>query len=176
MIASGAKEAAAVAGKRVLIVGGGDAALENALILAEKASEVFLVHRSRRFRGRDEFLDEVRRHRKIKIYTETILKKIAGGERVEAVELHDLKTGEALTIPIEIVLIRAGVEPNTEMLRGQIDLDANGYVVVDGNCKTSVRGVYAVGDAANPLAPTVSGAVSAGATAAKAIFAEIKRR
>ncbi len=70
-----------------------------------------------------------------------------------------------------MVLIRIGVEPNTEILRGKLDLDENGYVKINNLCETSEKGVFAVGDVANPIAPTISSAVGMGATAAKAIFA-----
>jgi thioredoxin reductase len=74
----------------------------------------------------------------------------------------------------EAILIRVGVEPNTKLLRGKLDLDENGYVKINQNCETNIKRIFAVGDAANPLAPTVSSAVGMGATAAKVIFALLK--
>ncbi|MBA2737378.1 MAG: FAD-dependent oxidoreductase, partial [Pyrinomonadaceae bacterium] len=109
IIESGKKDAAAVVGKAVLIVGGGDAALENALILAETAKKVYLAHHRRDFRGRAEFFAKVLRHPKIKIFTESAIRRIAGNESIEAVEIQNLKNNEIQNLPIKAVLIRIGV-------------------------------------------------------------------
>lgn len=170
IIESGKKDARRVAGKKVLIVGGGDAAFENALILAEAAANVVLVHRRRNFRARAEFVEQVKGNRKIQILTETAVEEILGGERVEGVKLKKSVSGETFDLPVDAILIRIGVEPNTEGFRGKLAIDRDGYVEVDRNCRTSVAGVFAVGDAANPLAPTVSTAAGMGATAAKTVF------
>ena len=169
ILESGKKDSEMATGKKVLVIGGGDAAFENALILAEKASEVTLVHRRRDFRARAEFVEQVKAHPKISILTETIVEEMAGRTNLESVRLTRA-TGETLVLQTDAVLIRVGVEPNTEIFRGQLKLDRQGYIDIDRNCATSVEGVYAVGDAANPLAPTVSSAAGMGATAAKAIF------
>lgn len=174
ILASGAGERDSVAGKRVAIVGGGDAAVENALILAEKAAAVALVHRGKKFRARAEFLEKIRVNPKIKIYTETVVAKITGGERLESVGLKNEATGESLLLPTDALLIRIGVEPNTELVRGQVETDEAGYLKIDSRCETSAANVFAVGDAANPLAPTVSSAVGMGATAAKVIYERLR--
>ncbi len=170
IIESGKKNADSVAGKKVLIVGGGDAAFENALILSEAAESVTLVHRRKDFRARPEFTEKVKNHPKVTIFTETAVQKISGGERVESVELKNLSNGETRKIAVDAILIRIGVEPNTEQFRGTLELDENGYIEVNRNCEASIKGIFAVGDAANPLAPTVSSAAGMGATAAKVIF------
>ncbi len=174
IIESGKKDAEKVLGKSVLIVGGGDAALENALILAETAKKVYLAHRRQDFRGRTEFLEKILPHPKIKIFTESAVRRIIGGESIEAVEIQNLNNNEIQNLPIEAVLIRIGVAPNSEIVRGKIDLDTGGYIKIDSNCETSVKDVFAVGDVAYPLAPTVSSAVGTGATAAKAILQSMK--
>ena len=170
IIESGKKEAAAVAGKRVLIVGGGDAALENALILSETAARVTLAHRRKEFSARAEFTEKVKNHPKITILTETVVTQIAGGARLESVELKNTAHGKTQRLPVDALLLRIGVEPNTEAFRGRLKLDRQGYLEIDRNGETSVAGVFAAGDVANPLAPTVSSAAGMGATAAKAIF------
>ncbi|HEY0461509.1 MAG TPA: FAD-dependent oxidoreductase [Pyrinomonadaceae bacterium] len=170
VIESGKKNAALLEGKNILIVGGGDAAFENALILAESAARVTIAHRRQNFRARAEFIEQVTNHPKIEILTGTRVEKISGKERLEAVELKNSVTGEARILPTDALLIRIGVEPNTEIFRGQLKLDEAGYIEIDRNCATGVRGVFAVGDVANPLAPTVASAAGMGATAAKTIF------
>ncbi len=173
IIESGKRDAALVKDKKVCIVGGGDAAFENASILAETAAEVTLVHRGKHFRARPEFVEEARNSPKVKILTETIVKEIIGGERIEAITLENLKTKETYNLDVEAVLRRIGVEPNTQLIRGAIDSDENGYLKINRNGETNVEGIFAVGDVANPIAPTVSSAVGMGATAAKAIFARL---
>jgi thioredoxin reductase (NADPH) len=170
IIESGKKNADFVAGKRVLIAGGGDAAFENALILAVKAEKVTLVHRRRDFRAREEFVLQIKKNPKIEILTETAVRKISGNKRVESVELENSRTGERRILPVDSVLIRIGVEPNTRIFRRKLKLDENGYIEINRNCKTSVEGIFAVGDVANPLSPTIASAAGMGATAAKSIF------
>lgn len=173
IIESGKRDQDSAAGKRVCIIGGGDAALENALILSETAAQVYLVHRRAEFRARAEFIEKVQSNEKIIVITETVMTKIFGNELVESVELQNLKTGQFSNILVEFILPRIGVEPNTEIFRGKLKLDKNGYVEVDASCRTSIENVFAIGDAANPTAPTISSAVGTGATAAKVIFAKI---
>jgi thioredoxin reductase (NADPH) len=156
-----------------VVVGGGDAAFENALILSETAKSVTLVHRSTNFSARSEFVEKVRQTAKINILTETVVQKITGSKRLEAVELKNLQTDESSKLPIAALLIRIGVEPNTELFRGKLDLDNAAYIKVDSICETNIKGVFAVGDVTNPFAPTLSSAVGMGATAVKAIFNRI---
>ena len=169
IIESGKRDSNLASEKNALVVGGGDAAFENALILSETAASVTLVHRKANFRARPEFVEQVKNNPKIKILTETIVRKFTGGERVESVELESLKSKEIFEKNIEAVLIRVGVEPNTNFLRGKLKLDKQGYIEINRNCQTSADGIYAVGDVASPLSPTVSSAVGMGATAAKTI-------
>ena len=175
IIESGKRDQGKAAGKIVCIVGGGDAALENALILSETAAQVFLVHRRRDFRARPEFTEKVLANKKVKIFTQTVVTKIFGKEKIEALELQNLETGEIFTLPAEAVLFRIGVKPNSELFRGKLKLDKNGYIRIDSNCETSIKNVFAIGDVANPLAPTVSTAVGTGATAGKVIFDKLNQ-
>jgi len=173
IIRSGKRDSETAEGKNVLIIGGGDAAFENALILAEKAASVTVAYRGNRFRARNEFVEKAENNPKIKILTDTIIKKILGKEQVEKAETENLKTKEKSLLQIEIVLIRIGVEPNVDFIKGKINLDKNGYIKINENCETSEENIFAVGDAANPFAPTISSAVGMGATAVKTIWARL---
>ena len=173
IIRSGKRDEDFVKGKTVVIIGGGDAAFENALILAKTAAKVFLVHRGKYFRARKEFIEKVSTHPKVEILTETVVTKFVGSKQIEAIELKNLKTNETKILATQAILIRIGVAPETETFREKIELDEQGYIKIDSRCETSARGVFAVGDAANPTAPTISTAVGMGATSAKAIFAEL---
>lgn len=175
IITSGKRDAESARGKDVLIIGGGDAAFENVLILGEVARSVTLVHRREGFSARDEFIEPVRAHPKAMIRTNCAVRSIDGDGHVTGVVIEDLRTGEIAKVPAEIVLIRIGVEPNTAILKHVVDLDRAGYVMVDRECRTSRPGIYAVGDCANPASPTVSTAVGTGATAAKSLHSWLNR-
>ena len=169
IIESGKRDGQLIEGKRVCIVGGGDAALENALILAETASQVTLVHRRTDFRGRLEFIEQISKCQKTQILTEMAVRKIIGNERLEAVELKNLKTAATNILPIDALLVRIGIEPNTKLLQGKLELDDDSFIKIDSNCETSVKNIFAVGDVANPISPTINSAVGMGTTAVKVI-------
>jgi thioredoxin reductase (NADPH) len=168
---SGKKSHNDVRGKTVVIAGGGDAALENALILSEGARKVFVVHRGREFRARDEFKRKAEAAHNVEFIFNSEIAKIVGDENVRGVEIQHPSSGERMQVAADAVLIRIGVEPNTEPFRGQIDLDDRGYVQVNANCMTRMHGIFAGGDVANPGAPTISVAVGDGSAAVKAIAA-----
>jgi thioredoxin reductase (NADPH) len=169
ILQSGKRDAKKVKGKRVCIIGGGDAALENAIILSEFCEEIFLVHRRDRFRARAEFVRTVTQNPRIKIFTNTVVTKINGASWIENVDLMNLKTHTTISIKIDALLIRIGVEPNTDFCRGILALDEQGYIKINENCETNVKNVFAIGDVASPLAPTISTAIGMGATATKII-------
>ena len=173
VLESGRLERDSVAGEDVLVVGGGDAAAENALLLAEVCATVTLVHRGRHLSARPEFAERLRGEHRITVFTETTLERILGGERVESAEILRAGALKPMRVAVRGVVVRAGVEPNTELFRGQLQTDARGYVVVGGEQETSDEMVFAVGDVSNPQAPTISGACGAGATAAKVIAARL---
>jgi thioredoxin reductase (NADPH) len=176
VLESGQLERHRVAGEDVCVVGGGDAAAENALLFAEVCPTVTLVHRGRRLGARREFVERLRGEHRVTVFTEANLVSIRGGERVESVEILRAGALKPFRVAVRAVLVRVGVEPNSELFRGQLHADGRGYVVTTGEQETSVEMVFAAGDLSNPLAPTVSGACGAGATAAKVIAARLSRR
>ena len=173
MIESASRDRDLFAGRDVCVVGGGDAAVENALILAEVCPTVTLVHRGKKLRARREFAGRLQSSHCITIFTESVLKRILGDEEVAAVEIQRKEGLKPFQIAVRGVLIRIGVEPNNELFREQLKLDDKGYVEVNSKQETNVPMVFAVGDVSNPIAPTISGATGAGATAAKVIAARL---
>lgn len=174
ILESGIKSRDEVKGKDVVIVGGGDAALENAIFLSETARKIMIVHRRSEFTARGEFIGRATGCKNIKFIFNARVSEIIGNTGVENVEILHLTTKGRSHVAADAVLIRIGVEPNTGLFRGQIDLDDAGYVKIGANCETSLPCVYAVGDVANPVSPTISVAAGNGSSAAKAIFEELR--
>ena len=124
-------------------------------------------------RARREFTEQLHTNRCLTVFPESIVRRIIGTERVEAVEIERGGAIKPFEMAVQGVLIRIGWEPNTNLIAGQLELDERGYVIVGSQQETSVANVFAIGDVANPLAPTIAGAVGAGATAAKVIAARL---
>jgi thioredoxin reductase (NADPH) len=173
LVESGTRDRALLAGKDVCIVGGGDAAAENALLLAEICPTVTLVNRSSRLRARREFTERLRTSHCITVFNNARIERIMGETEVEAVEILRHGALKPFQMAVQGVVIRIGVEPNTELFRDEVHVDERGFIVVTGEQETNVGNVFAVGDVSNPLAPTISGATGAGATAAKVIASRL---
>lgn len=163
---SATRDQARLAGRPVAVVGGGDAAFENALLLAATGSEVDLFVRGE-VRARSEFRERVAGEPRVRVHRDTKVAAILGEEHVAAVRIE--RGSAAEEIPTRGVVIKIGVLPNSEWCRACVPTDAEGYVRVDGNLATSARGVWAAGDLVRPLPPSVPVAIGQGAQAATAI-------
>jgi thioredoxin reductase (NADPH) len=169
LIESASRDRDEFAGRDVCVIGGGDAAVENALLLSEVCPTVTLVHRRKTLKARPIFVQQLQGHHCITVFPESVVTGILGSDQVEAVEILRKDSLKPFQMAVQGVVIRIGVEPTTECFRGQIQLDDQGYVVISSQQETNVTNVFAVGDVSNPLSPTISGAAGAGATAAKVI-------
>jgi thioredoxin reductase (NADPH) len=176
MIESAARDRELFAGKDVCVIGGGDAAVENALLLAEVCATVTLVHRGRKLRARREFVEKLQANHCITVFTESVLTRIIGEDEVVGVEIRRKEGLKPFQMAVGGVLIRIGVEPNTELFKDELETDEHGYIEVNSQQETEVPMVFAIGDVANPIAPTISSATGAGATAAKVIAARLNAR
>lgn len=159
--------------RRVLVVGGGDAAFEEALILAGVCREVTLVHRSATFSARADFRERVASDPRIHVIEFAELIEIEGADHVERVRLQ--VRGEGSALDVDGVFICAGVEPNSELVADQVEFDARGYVAVDTQMRSSHSLLYAVGDVRSGSSLTIAAAVGEGATAIKDIQRRLTR-
>jgi thioredoxin reductase (NADPH) len=176
IIESASRDRNDFAGRDVCIIGGGDAAAENALLLAEVCPTVTLVHRGKTLRARPTFVQQLQGQHCITVFPESVVARILGNHEVEAVEILRKEALKPFQMAVQGVVIRIGVEPNTEIFREQLQLDGRGYAVVNNQQETDVVNVFAIGDVSNPLAPTISSAAGAGATAAKVIASRLGGR
>jgi thioredoxin reductase (NADPH) len=139
--------------QRVAVVGGGDTAMEEAQFLTKFASQVTIVHRRDSFRASKIMQERARANPKISFAYDTVVEEVLdnGKGHVTGVRLRNLRTGESRVMEIDGLFIGIGHQPNTRLFRGQLELDAAGYVRTLGGTRTSVPGVFAAGDVADPV-------------------------
>jgi thioredoxin reductase (NADPH) len=139
--------------QELVVVGGGDTAMEEALFLTKFASKVTIVHRRDEFRASKIMAQRVLDHEKIVVLWNTVLTEIHGNTTVEKVTLEDTVTGKKQEMAANGVFVAIGHKPNTELFAQELDLDENGYIVKspDGSTRTDVDGVFAAGDVADHI-------------------------
>ncbi|MDD3612886.1 MAG: thioredoxin-disulfide reductase [Caldicoprobacterales bacterium] len=152
--------------KDVVVVGGGDTAVEDAEFLAQYVNKVYLVHRRDSFRANKTSSDRVMANDKIKVIWDTVVEEILGDENVTGVGIRNLKTGEKSQLKADGMFVAIGIVPNNDLVKGQLKQTEAGFVLTDENMKTDIAGVFAAGDIRQkPLWQLVT-AVSDGAIAA----------
>ncbi len=152
--------------KKVVVVGGGDSALEEGLFLTRYASSVTIIHRREELRAGAILQKRAKEHPKINFVWNTVVTEVVGSGKVEALRLKDVKTGEENLLETDGLFIFVGHTPNTEIFRGQLKMDEHGYIEVDQKMQTSVPGVFAAGEAADPHFRQVITSAGMGAAAA----------
>ncbi|MBI5418697.1 MAG: FAD-dependent oxidoreductase [Deltaproteobacteria bacterium] len=160
-------------GKRVVIVGGGDTALSHAKRLSGIASRVTLVHRHKTFRTPNALPEELEREG-VEVLLSHSVETILGADSVEGVRLRSATTGEERDLPVDAVVMAVGTKPNSALLRElRVSVDWTGRVVTDQWQRTSVPGIFAIGDVSSHLKMIVT-AVAQAATAAHQAYAEVR--
>ena len=134
-------------GKDIAVVGGGDSAVEEATFLTRFADKVTLIHRRKELRASKIMQDRAFANPKIDFRWNTVVEEVRGNGAVEALVLRDIETDARSELPVSGMFVAIGHDPNTALFRGQIDLDADGYLLTaSGSMATSVDGVFAAGD------------------------------
>jgi len=132
--------------KIVGVVGGGDSAMENAIVLTKYAKKVFIIHRRNELRASKRLQEEVLNNSKIEFIYNSIVSEIKGKNSLEGVYIKDVNTEEKKFLKLDGLFISIGYRPLTDIFQNQLDLDDHGYIKVKENTKTSVDGVFAAGD------------------------------
>jgi thioredoxin reductase (NADPH) len=152
----------------IVVVGGGDQAVEEGAFLTKFGSVVHLVHRRDEFRASKVAQDHAFGNAKLRVHRSTVVTEILGGDRVEGVRLKEMASGAESVLAAGAVFPLIGFRPNTGMLPPEIEKSEGGYVITDSWMRTSVPGIYAVGDVREQLCRQVTNAVGDGTTAAVA--------
>jgi thioredoxin reductase (NADPH) len=152
--------------KKVVIVGGGDSAIEEGLFITRYASSVTIIHRREELRASPILQKRAMEHPKVNFIWNTVVTKVIGTEKVEALKLKNVKTNEETTFQTDGLFIFIGHTPNTQMFRGQLEMSDLGYIQVNDKMETNVKGVYAAGEAADPHFRQVITSAGMGAAAA----------
>lgn len=152
----------------IVVVGGGDAAVEEGIFLTKYGSKVYLIHRRDKLRAQKIIQDRAFRNPKLEIIWDSAVETINGEKKVTHVMLKNLKTGATSRLDCGAVFIFIGFVPNSKITRDPLNLDPNGYILTDENMQTSIPGIFACGDVRHQLVRQVTNAVGDATTAAMA--------
>lgn len=149
----------------VAVVGGGDVAVEDAIFLARICKKVYVIHRRDEFRAAKTLSSRLMKMENVEICWNHTVKQIQGEDKVTGLVITNVHTQEEKEIQVDGVFIAVGTTPNTDMVKGLVDIDKGGYIVADETCKTSVPGIFAAGDVRTKQLRQVVTAASDGAVA-----------
>ena len=152
--------------KEVLVVGGGDSAIEEGLFLTRFATQVQVVHRRQELRAGETLKRRALANQKLSFLLDTVVEEIRGNGKVEAVRLRNLKSDQVRELATDGVFIFIGHDPNSQLFAGQLDMDDQGYLVVDRKMMTNIPGVFAAGEIMDPIYRQIATSVGQGCAAA----------
>ncbi len=160
--------------KEVAVVGGGNTAVQDALVLSEYCARVYLIHRRNELRAERALAERMQKKENIVFVGETVIEEIVGTDRVERLKLKNVATGETSTLAVSGLFEAIGYQPQNEIFRDTVDLDADGYFVTDERCATSLRGVFAAGDGCQKDVRQLTTATADGTVAALSAVAYLE--
>ncbi|MFH2036890.1 MAG: thioredoxin-disulfide reductase [Candidatus Zixiibacteriota bacterium] len=150
------------------VVGGGDAAVEEAMFLTKFASKVIVIHRREELRAQKVIQERAFKNEKMEFIWNSVVEKINGAEKIESLTLKNIKTGEISDLPVGACFVFIGFVPNSNVTREELKKDEGGYIVTDYKMETSIPGIFACGDVRSQLVRQITNAVGDGTTAAVA--------
>jgi len=153
-------------GRRVAVAGGGDSAVKEAIFLTRFAKQVTIIHRRDRLRATQVLQQRACEDERVDFLWDSVVQEIVGQQAVTGVRVENVRSGDVSLVPVDGVFIYIGSIPNTEFLRGKLELNERGYIVADGQGHTSRQGVFAAGDVRKGVLRQVATAVGSGAVAA----------
>lgn len=156
-------------GAEVAVIGGGDSAVQEALLLSKLAKHVHLIHRRDQLRAIQVLEDAARQAKNISFIWDTLAQEVEGEDQVKAVKLLHKHTGRKRSLPVEGVFIYVGVKPITGFIRHLVEMTPEGYIQAGEDCKTSVPGIFAAGDVRKKPTRQIASAVGDGCNALKAV-------
>ena len=169
-------DAAFFTDSQIMVVGGGDSALTEALFLTKFVKELSIVHRRDALRATRIYQERALANPKIKFLWNSVVQEIKGDKVVQSIVLKNVKTGEVKEYETEGVFLFVGISPKTQFLKGLVRMDEAGYILTHDRCETSVKGIFAAGDCRKKLLRQVTTAVGDGATAAFAAEKYLEER
>ena len=152
-------------GKTVAVVGGGNSAVADALLLSRIAEKVILIHRRDSLRADKVYHDQLEMAENVELRWNSAVEELIYGQKLKALKLRNVSSGEVSDLEVDGVFISVGRKPATDLVKGQLELDRSGYIVADESTKTNIPGVYAVGDVRTKELRQIVTAVADGAVA-----------
>ncbi len=132
--------------QEIIVAGGGDSAMEEAIFLTKFANKVHVVHRKDKLRASKVMQDRAFENQKIQFHWNTVIEEIKGNQKVSQITIKNTTTNKMDTLEVGGIFVAIGHEPNTKLFQGQIDFDGNGYIILKNHTQTNVEGVFAAGD------------------------------
>ncbi len=163
-------------GKQVVVIGGGDSALQESLYISKFVSKLYLIHRRKEFRANKYLQDKIKNEPKIEKVVPYIVEKIVGENKVKSLIVKNVDTQEKKEIFCDGIFIFVGETPNTELFKGLVDMDENGYIITNDKMQTSVEGIFAIGDCRKSYLKQIVTAVSDGAIEAEFVKQYLEER
>lgn len=160
--------------KNIALVGGGDTAMEDSLFLTKFVESVTIIHRRDSFRASKIMQERVKGNPKIKVIWNSVVEEVLGDDKVNAIKIRNVNTNEQETLNFDGLFVAIGYKPNTDFLKGVLDLDTAGYIITKDEVKTKIEGVYVAGDVADHIYRQAVTAAASGTKAALEVRAYLQ--
>jgi thioredoxin reductase (NADPH) len=155
--------------KTVAVVGGGDVAVEDAIFLARICKQVYVIHRRDQFRASKSITSRLLAMENVTVLWDSVVEKISGEDKVESIDVKNLKTNDQKSYEVSGVFIAVGYQPNSEVYKKVVAVDESGYIIAGENCGTNIPGIFAAGDVRTKDLRQIITAASDGANAITAV-------